>query len=53
MASLIIRKVVGCVFLEREEEKDEGDEIFSYHYEKPDEKIKGFSEQMHQNSKAF
>jgi len=51
LASLIIRKVLGCVCVEREDEKDEGDEILSYHFEKPDEKIQGFSEEMDLDSK--
>lgn len=44
LASLIIRKILGYICIEREKEKDEGDEILAYPCEKPGEKIKGFSE---------
>lgn len=42
LASLLVRKVLGCVCVAGEEEKDEEDEILSYHSEKPDEKGKVF-----------
>lgn len=37
--SQIIRKVLECVCVEREDEREEGDEVLSYHCEKPAEKI--------------
>lgn len=51
--SQIIRQVLECVCVEREDEREEGDEVLSYHCEKPAEKITWFSEQMNQNSKEL